>query len=43
MAFGPKKDGSPNAEFFSSPETLTHFEGIRLWIQKHCKKVYLLT
>ncbi|XP_030572011.1 SWI/SNF complex subunit SMARCC2 isoform X2 [Drosophila novamexicana] len=35
---GPKKDGSPNIEFFQSPETLQGFESIRLWLQKNCKK-----
>ncbi|TDG45091.1 hypothetical protein AWZ03_008516 [Drosophila navojoa] len=35
---GPKKDGSPNVEFFQSPETLQGFESIRLWLQKNCKK-----
>ncbi|XP_068154270.1 SWI/SNF complex subunit SMARCC2 isoform X2 [Drosophila tropicalis] len=35
---GPKKDGSPNIEFFHSPETLQGFESIRLWLQKNCKK-----
>lgn len=42
MPFGPKKDGSPNTEFFSSPETLALFEGIRLYLQKHYKKVRIL-
>ncbi|XP_017846853.1 SWI/SNF complex subunit SMARCC2 isoform X2 [Drosophila busckii] len=35
---GPKKDGSPNIDFFQSPETLQGFESIRLWLQKNCKK-----
>ncbi|XP_028893611.2 SWI/SNF complex subunit SMARCC2 isoform X4 [Zeugodacus cucurbitae] len=35
---GPKKDGSPNVEFFQSPESLQGFETIRLWLQKNCKK-----
>lgn len=38
-SIGPKKDGSPNIEFFQSPECLTAFEGIRIWLQKNCKKV----
>lgn len=36
---GPKKDGSPNIDFFQSPETLQGFESIRQWLQKNCKKV----
>lgn len=35
----PKKDGSPNIEFYNSPESLQGFESIRLWLQKNCKKV----
>ncbi|KAH8310336.1 hypothetical protein KR044_000810, partial [Drosophila immigrans] len=35
---GPKKDGSPNIDFFQSPETLQGFESIRQWLQKNCKK-----
>ncbi|XP_054741128.1 SWI/SNF complex subunit SMARCC2 isoform X2 [Anastrepha obliqua] len=35
---GPKKDGSPNVEFFQSTESLQGFETIRLWLQKNCKK-----
>ncbi|XP_070137699.1 SWI/SNF complex subunit SMARCC2 isoform X2 [Drosophila bipectinata] len=35
---GPKKDGSPNIDFFQSPETLQGFESIRHWLQKNCKK-----
>ncbi|XP_036322997.1 SWI/SNF complex subunit SMARCC2 isoform X1 [Rhagoletis pomonella] len=35
---GPKKDGSPNVEFFQSPESLQGFETIRLWLGKNCKK-----
>ncbi|XP_023297584.2 SWI/SNF complex subunit SMARCC2 isoform X1 [Lucilia cuprina] len=34
----PKKDGSPNIEFYNSPESLQGFESIRLWLQKNCKK-----
>lgn len=36
---GPKKDGGPNIEFFQSPESLTQFDQIRVWLQKNCKKV----
>lgn len=36
---GPKKDGGPNVEFFQSPESLTQFDQIRVWLQKNCKKV----
>ncbi|BFF89732.1 SWI/SNF complex subunit SMARCC2 [Drosophila madeirensis] len=35
---GPKKDGSPNIDFFQSSETLQGFESIRQWLQKNCKK-----
>ncbi|XP_017119039.1 SWI/SNF complex subunit SMARCC1 isoform X1 [Drosophila elegans] len=37
-SLGPKKDGSPNIDFFHSPETLQGFESIRQWLQKNCKK-----
>jgi hypothetical protein len=36
---GPKKDGSPNVDFFQSAETLQGLETVRLWLQKNCKKV----
>lgn len=39
MNLGPKKDGSPNLDFFQSPESLQGFETVRLWLQKHHKKV----
>lgn len=39
MNLGPKKDGSPNIDFFQSPETLQGFEVVRSWLQKHHKKV----
>lgn len=35
----PKKDGSPNIEFFNSAESLQGFETIRQWLQKNSKKV----
>jgi hypothetical protein len=38
---GPKKDGSPNVDFFQSAETLQGLETVRLWLQKNCKKVRL--
>ncbi|XP_031354938.1 SWI/SNF complex subunit SMARCC2 isoform X2 [Photinus pyralis] len=38
IAFGPKKDGSPNVKYFESPETLSSFEVIRQWLQKSAKK-----
>uniref|UniRef100_U5EUD6 Putative chromatin remodeling factor subunit n=1 Tax=Corethrella appendiculata TaxID=1370023 RepID=U5EUD6_9DIPT len=41
-SMGPKKDGSPNIEFFQSPESLAGFETVRLWLQKNYKK-YLQT
>ncbi|XP_073832088.1 SWI/SNF- related protein mor isoform X2 [Musca autumnalis] len=34
----PKKDGSPNIEFYNSAESLQGFETIRQWLQKNCKK-----
>ncbi|XP_011294383.1 SWI/SNF complex subunit SMARCC2 isoform X2 [Musca domestica] len=34
----PKKDGSPNIEFFNSAESLQGFETIRQWLQKNSKK-----
>lgn len=39
MNLGPKKDGSPNVDFFQSPESIQGFESVRLWLQKHHKKV----
>lgn len=39
MNLGPKKDGSPNIDFFQSSESLQGFETVRLWLQKHHKKV----
>jgi hypothetical protein len=36
---GPKKDGSPNIDFFQSPESLQGFETVRLWLTKNHKKV----
>lgn len=36
---GPKKDGSPNIDFFQSTESLQGFEAVRLWLQKTNKKV----
>uniref|UniRef100_A0A182TU65 SWI/SNF complex subunit SMARCC2 n=1 Tax=Anopheles melas TaxID=34690 RepID=A0A182TU65_9DIPT len=39
VSLGPKKDGNPNAEFFTAPETLQNFETVRLWLQKHFKKI----
>lgn len=39
MILEPKKDGSPNVEFFQSSESLQGFENVRLWLQKHHKKV----
>lgn len=35
----PKKDGSPNIEFYNSLDSLQGFESIRQWLQKNCKKV----
>lgn len=39
---GPKKDGSPNSEFYQSSENIQGFETIRLWLQKNYKKVSYL-
>lgn len=41
-SLGPKKDGSPNAEYFNSPESLQGFESVRLWLQKNSKKVAII-
>ncbi|XP_053692375.1 SWI/SNF complex subunit SMARCC1 isoform X1 [Sabethes cyaneus] len=38
VTLGPKKDGGPNAEFFTAPESLQGFETVRQWLQKNCKK-----
>ncbi|XP_055634606.1 SWI/SNF complex subunit SMARCC1 isoform X2 [Toxorhynchites rutilus septentrionalis] len=38
VSLGPKKDGGPNAEFFTSPESLQGFETVRQWLQKNLKK-----
>ncbi|KAK3919431.1 SWI/SNF complex subunit SMARCC2 [Frankliniella fusca] len=34
----PKKDGSPNAKFFESPETMSLLDGVKTWLQKNAKK-----
>lgn len=39
MSFGPKKDGSPNVEYFQQPDVLGGLETVRLWLQKNFKKV----
>lgn len=39
IAFGPKKDGSPNVKYFESTETLAALEVVRQWLQKTAKKV----
>lgn len=39
MNLGPKKDGSPNVDFFQSSESIQGFESVRLWLQKNHKKV----
>ncbi|XP_018334156.1 SWI/SNF complex subunit SMARCC2 isoform X2 [Agrilus planipennis] len=38
MAFGPKKDGSPNVKYFESAETLNSLEVVRQWLQKNANK-----
>ncbi|KAM9738158.1 SWI/SNF complex subunit SMARCC1b [Menidia menidia] len=37
-----KKDGSPSAKFWESPETLAQLEVVRQWIGKHYKKYVLV-
>jgi SWIRM-associated domain at the N-terminal len=39
MNLEPKKDGGPNVDFFQSAESLQSFENVRVWLQKHHKKV----
>lgn len=39
IAYGPKKDGSPNTKYFESPETLNALETVKQWLQKTAKKV----
>ena len=34
-----KKDSSPSARFWESPDTLAQLEVVRLWVGKHYKKV----
>lgn len=34
-----KKDSSPSARFWESPDTLAQLEVVRQWIGKHYKKV----
>lgn len=34
-----RKDGSPSAWYWESPDTLTQLEVVRQWIGKHYKKV----
>lgn len=36
---GPKKDGSPNIDFFQSPDSLQGFDSVRMWLTKNNKKV----
>ncbi|CAG9773630.1 unnamed protein product [Ceutorhynchus assimilis] len=38
LSIGPKMDGSPNAKYFESPETLSSLEGVKSWLQKNAKK-----
>ena len=38
MALSPRKDGGPNLKFFESAETLQHFESVKQWLVKQCKK-----
>lgn len=39
IAFGPKKDGSPNVKYFESAETLAALEIVKQWLHKTVKKV----
>lgn len=39
IAFGPKKDGSPNVKYFESTETLAALEIVKQWLQRTVKKV----
>lgn len=34
-----KKDGSPSARFWESPDTIAQLEVVRQWVGKHYKKV----
>lgn len=38
IAFGPKKDGSPNSKYFECPETLNALGAVKIWLQKNAKK-----
>lgn len=42
IAFGPKKDGSPNVKYFESAETLANLEIVKQWLHKTVKKVLKL-
>lgn len=37
-----RKDGSPSAWFWESPDTLAQLEVVRQWVGKHYKKVTTL-
>ncbi|XP_037048023.1 uncharacterized protein LOC119082587 [Bradysia coprophila] len=37
-SWGPRKNGSPNKEFFESSESLQAVEKITLWLTKNCKQ-----
>ena len=41
MALQRKKDGSPNVRYFESSETISQYDGVKQWIQKNCKKVFV--
>lgn len=38
LSIGPKMDGSPNAKYFESPESIAAYEGVKQWLQKNGKK-----
>ncbi|XP_067951707.1 SWI/SNF complex subunit SMARCC2-like isoform X2 [Watersipora subatra] len=38
MALIKKFDGAPNQRFFECPETVSHFDSVRSWLTRNCKK-----
>lgn len=40
MALVKKDDGGPNQRFFEAPETVSHFDSVRTWLTRNCKKVF---
>ena len=41
MALAMKTDGGPNQRFFEASETVAHFDSVRSWLTRNCKKVCL--